>query len=716
MQRWLGLIAVLGLGLVSTSVSADSDTPAPAPVAGAPAGSAGRNLKAQNSWFGSTGGVHVVDGSSGEAGTLRLQLGFDYFRWSDFLVPNDTDQSLAGTLGLSATVIDQLEIFASLSSRSNSNDRGNPILLQVAGDLAVGAKGYQELLPWLSVGADLRFLLLNTVGDLGITAGGTSIGLRGAATADLRHLQDQLPLIIRANIGYLFDNSAKLIESVEAARYESLPAATRRSLRNEDRHLVNRIERFGLGISRVDTLGLGLGLEAPLPILDDFALHPLLEWQIGIPINRQGYNCLSVPTDATVNGSDGCLALTGLSAVPSTLTLGLRALTPVRGLSALLAFDLGLLGTATFARELAPNRPWALILAVGYAIDTRTPRPAPPTVIVAAAPDAKEPKRQRIRGVVVERGFGTPVIGAVVRYPDRELSPQLTGGEGAFVSYEFEAGEVVMEITHPDYEPGRCAARIAPAPKAPPPPAAGKPAADSGSPETAPPPAAAAREFFALARCELTARPRKANLSGTLTDEQGSPVVGAAVEITGAAARSLQTGASGEFAAQDLPPGEYAARVDSKDHLLKVQPFTVIAGSDAVLPIQLVAKPKVSQVQLNQREVRISTQVMFMSNSAEIDPRSGGLLSEVADALARNPQVARVQVQGHTDNRGDPEANLELSRQRAEAVMQWLISAGVAADRLEAKGYGDSRPVAPNLTPGNRARNRRVQFIILKPQ
>jgi outer membrane protein OmpA-like peptidoglycan-associated protein len=47
--------------------------------------------------------------------------------------------------------------------------------------------------------------------------------------------------------------------------------------------------------------------------------------------------------------------------------------------------------------------------------------------------------------------------------------------------------------------------------------------------------------------------------------------------------------------------------------------------------------------------------------------------------------------------------------------MQWLVSAGVSTDRLEAKGYGDSRPIVPNLTPGNRARNRRVQFIIVKP-
>jgi outer membrane protein OmpA-like peptidoglycan-associated protein len=71
-----------------------------------------------------------------------------------------------------------------------------------------------------------------------------------------------------------------------------------------------------------------------------------------------------------------------------------------------------------------------------------------------------------------------------------------------------------------------------------------------------------------------------------------------------------------------------------------------------------------------------------------------------------------VQVQGHTDNRGDSAQNLALSQQRAEAVVQWLVNAGVDAGRLEAKGFGDARPIVPNLTPGNRSQNRRVQFII----
>jgi OmpA-OmpF porin, OOP family len=105
---------------------------------------------------------------------------------------------------------------------------------------------------------------------------------------------------------------------------------------------------------------------------------------------------------------------------------------------------------------------------------------------------------------------------------------------------------------------------------------------------------------------------------------------------------------------------------------------------------------------------------MFKVKSAEIDERSTPLLREIADTLQRNPQATHVQVQGHTDNRGDSAANQELSQQRAESVVHWLVDAGVDSSRLEAKGFGDSRPLVPNLTPDNRARNRRVQFIIKK--
>jgi len=89
------------------------------------------------------------------------------------------------------------------------------------------------------------------------------------------------------------------------------------------------------------------------------------------------------------------------------------------------------------------------------------------------------------------------------------------------------------------------------------------------------------------------------------------------------------------------------------------------------------------------------------------------LLTEIADTLIRNPRIKRVEVQGHTDNSGTPEHNQTLSEQRAEAVRKWLVDHGVAPDRMVAKGYGQTKPLVPNVTAANKAKNRRVQFVIL---
>ena len=85
-----------------------------------------------------------------------------------------------------------------------------------------------------------------------------------------------------------------------------------------------------------------------------------------------------------------------------------------------------------------------------------------------------------------------------------------------------------------------------------------------------------------------------------------------------------------------------------------------------------------------------------------------------ADLLKQNPQVKLIRIEGHTDSRGNPKRNLLLSQRRAEAVRQYLISKGVAPDRLQAVGYGDTRPIAPNDTRKGRAANRRVEFIIVR--
>jgi outer membrane protein OmpA-like peptidoglycan-associated protein len=89
-------------------------------------------------------------------------------------------------------------------------------------------------------------------------------------------------------------------------------------------------------------------------------------------------------------------------------------------------------------------------------------------------------------------------------------------------------------------------------------------------------------------------------------------------------------------------------------------------------------------------------------------------MKEIRDAIIQHPEIVKIEVQGHTDDMGTEEYNQRLSQERAEAVRQWLIDAGVPADKLVAKGYGMSRPLADNRMRPGRTKNRRVQFVILE--
>jgi outer membrane protein OmpA-like peptidoglycan-associated protein len=113
--------------------------------------------------------------------------------------------------------------------------------------------------------------------------------------------------------------------------------------------------------------------------------------------------------------------------------------------------------------------------------------------------------------------------------------------------------------------------------------------------------------------------------------------------------------------------------------------------------------------------IKILKPVFFATNKDVILARSFPVLQAVAGALTATPGIKKVAIQGHTDGSGTPEANLELSQRRAESVLRWLTEHGVAADRLEARGFGDTRPVATNKTARGRAENRRVEFIIVDP-
>jgi len=104
--------------------------------------------------------------------------------------------------------------------------------------------------------------------------------------------------------------------------------------------------------------------------------------------------------------------------------------------------------------------------------------------------------------------------------------------------------------------------------------------------------------------------------------------------------------------------------------------------------------------------------IFYATDSYELKPESRAELERVYDFLSQNPAVG-VEISGHTDNTGTPEYNQELSEQRAQRVVDYLLDKGIEPERLKAAGYGETRPVSGNDTEEGRAMNRRTELKII---
>ena len=120
-------------------------------------------------------------------------------------------------------------------------------------------------------------------------------------------------------------------------------------------------------------------------------------------------------------------------------------------------------------------------------------------------------------------------------------------------------------------------------------------------------------------------------------------------------------------------------------------------------------------VRIERSQIRILQRIEFEYDSDVLRPSATPVLQEVLSVLQANPQIRRVRIEGHTDSRGREAYNLDLSTRRAQSVMRWLTERGLSAARLEAEGFGESRPVESNRTAEGRQANRRVEFHITDP-
>jgi len=130
-------------------------------------------------------------------------------------------------------------------------------------------------------------------------------------------------------------------------------------------------------------------------------------------------------------------------------------------------------------------------------------------------------------------------------------------------------------------------------------------------------------------------------------------------------------------------------------------------GSTSVEPLGCPSNPLVV---VTDCEVKITQQIHFEYNKDKIRPESFPVLDAVVEVLNKNPDI-KLEVQGHTDNKGGAAYNKNLSNRRSASVKNYLVTHGITPARLTSMGYGFDRPIVDNSTEQNRALNRRVQFI-----
>jgi len=124
-------------------------------------------------------------------------------------------------------------------------------------------------------------------------------------------------------------------------------------------------------------------------------------------------------------------------------------------------------------------------------------------------------------------------------------------------------------------------------------------------------------------------------------------------------------------------------------------------------------KGREAKVQASVDEQIAGQTIEFDVGSTTITSSGEALLDRLVPILQSAPRT-KIEIEGHTDNTGDPSHNLDLSRRRATAVQQYLISKGVEESRLTVTGYGQEKPIADNRTSQGRSKNRRIEFKIHK--
>jgi outer membrane protein OmpA-like peptidoglycan-associated protein len=160
----------------------------------------------------------------------------------------------------------------------------------------------------------------------------------------------------------------------------------------------------------------------------------------------------------------------------------------------------------------------------------------------------------------------------------------------------------------------------------------------------------------------------------------------------------------------DLDPGAHNIVVRSDGYKSAFKGIETKKGE--LTEVTFVLEP--AKAVITKEKIEIREKVFFDTGKATIQASSNQLLDDVADILKENADIKKIRVEGHTDKVGNAASNRKLSDERAKAVVAYLAAKGVAANRMEAIGYGPDKPVDPASTPEAYEKNRRVEFFIVE--
>lgn len=200
-------------------------------------------------------------------------------------------------------------------------------------------------------------------------------------------------------------------------------------------------------------------------------------------------------------------------------------------------------------------------------------------------------------------------------------------------------------------------------------------------------------------------------------DKNGDALIGAIAETHNAETKEKSYGVMDSLSGKGL----IAVNLDKKENITLTFKKDSVAFNSTMIDVKAIAANKstitptitVMVAKAEKGKSFVIDNLYYTTNSAEITKESKVVLSAFADYLLENPDI-NIEIQGHTDNVGNPKDNEALSSNRAYSVKQFLEEQKVPGKRIMAKGYGQNKPVADNKTESGRAKNRRTEFLILE--